>query len=84
MKNAYFKYAAELLLFGLNGIGASDVALSSYEIVFARTLIASLFLILMFSLSRQKVHLGTVRSHLFFLVVSGVVGGRPTGGCSTG
>jgi len=33
-KNAYFKYIAALLLFGSNGIVASYISLSSYEIVF--------------------------------------------------
>lgn len=75
MKSAYLKYAAALLLFGSNGIVASYIALTSYEIVFTRTLIASLFLILMFALSRQKVQFGRVRSHQFYLVVSGVAMG---------
>jgi len=46
MKRAYSKYIAALLLFGSNGIVASHISLSSYEIVFTRTLIGSLFLIL--------------------------------------
>jgi len=75
MRNTYVKYAAALLLFGSNGIVASYIALSSYEIVFTRTLIASLFLILVFALSRQKVHLGRVRTHLLYLIISGVAMG---------
>jgi len=55
MSRAYFKYIAALLLFGSNGIVASHISLSSYEIVFTRTLIGSLFLILIFTHSRQKV-----------------------------
>ena len=38
-KKAFIKYLSALLLFGLNGIVASNIALSSYEIVFLRTLI---------------------------------------------
>lgn len=35
---SYLKYLAALLMFGMNGIVASHIALSSYEIVFTRTL----------------------------------------------
>jgi hypothetical protein len=66
MKNAYFKYVAALLLFGSNGIVASHISLSSYEIVFTRTLIGSLFLILMFVLSKQRVHFGENRTHQLY------------------
>lgn len=75
MKNAYFKYITALLLFGLNGIVASHISLSSYEIVFTRTLIGSLFLILIFVLSKQKLQLGRHASHAFFLLISGVAMG---------
>ena len=57
IKNAYLKYFAALLIFGMNGIVASKIALSSYEIVLTRTLIGSLLLLAVFALSRQKVHL---------------------------
>jgi len=36
-RNAAFKYIIALLLFGSNGIVASHIALTSYEIVFTRT-----------------------------------------------
>ena len=48
MKKAYLKYFTALLLFGSNGIVASYILLNSYEIVFLRTLIGSLFLIAVF------------------------------------
>ena len=38
---SYFKYILALLLFGSNGVVASHIALSSYEIVLLRTLIGS-------------------------------------------
>jgi uncharacterized MnhB-related membrane protein len=57
VKASYFRYFAALLMFGMNGIVASYIALSSYEIVFTRTLIGSLLLIAIFALTRQKVHL---------------------------
>lgn len=74
-KLAYFKYFLALLLFGLNGIVASHIALSSYEIVFTRTLIGSLFLISIFLFSKQKLQVWNNRNHLFFIVISGVAMG---------
>lgn len=44
MKGAYTKYISGLILFGLNGIVSSKILMSSYEIVFFRTLIGSVFL----------------------------------------
>ena len=55
MKKAYFKYIFALLLFGSNGIVASNIHLSSYEIVFLRTLIGSLLMIGIFAAARQKI-----------------------------
>ena len=75
MKKAYFKYIVALLLFGSNGIVANHISLSSYEIVFTRTLIGSLFLILIFIFSKQKVQFWKNKSHLLYLVISGVAMG---------
>lgn len=74
-KDAYLRYVAALLLFGSNGIVASRIPLTSYQIVFTRTLIGSLFLILVFLLSRQKTQLGKDRQHSLYLVISGVAMG---------
>lgn len=73
--NAYFKYIVALLLFGSNGIVASHIALSSYDIVFTRTLIGSLFLVLIFVFSKQKVQLWKNKAHLLYLAISGVAMG---------
>ena len=62
MKNAYFKYVFALLLFGSNGIVASYILLNSYEIVFLRTMIGSLFLIIVFAISKQKVEFWKIKS----------------------
>ena len=43
-RRAFVKYLCALLLFGLNGIVANQIALNSYEIVFLRTLIGSALL----------------------------------------
>ena len=75
MKNAYFKYITALILFGLNGIVASHISLSSYEIVFMRTLIGSLFLILIFVFSIQKPQFCRDKKHFAYIVISGVAMG---------
>jgi drug/metabolite transporter (DMT)-like permease len=75
MKKAFFKYGAALLLFGSNGIVASHILLSSYEIVFTRTLIGSLFLILILVFSKPKAPFWKNRSHLLYLAISGVAMG---------
>jgi drug/metabolite transporter (DMT)-like permease len=76
MKNkAIFKYIAALLLFGSNGIVASFISLRSYEIVFTRTLIGSLFLVLIFFSTRQKMQFWRNRSHFLYLGISGAAMG---------
>ncbi len=76
MKNkSVFKYVVALLLFGSNGIVASYISLTSYEIVFTRTLIGSLFLILIFISSKQKVRFWRNKPHFLYLVISGVAMG---------
>jgi drug/metabolite transporter (DMT)-like permease len=75
MKKAYFKYIVALLLFGLNGIVASHISLSSYEIVFTRTLIGSMLLVLIFIANPQKAHFLENKTHLLYLVISGVAMG---------
>ena len=75
MKNARVKYITALILFGLNGIVASHISLSSYEIVFTRTLIGSLFLILISVFSNQRMRFWTNKSHALFLCISGVAMG---------
>lgn len=74
-KIATLKYIAALLLFGANGIVASFILLSSYEIVFTRTLIGALFLILIFIPSKQKVSFGQNKLHSLYLVISGAAMG---------
>jgi drug/metabolite transporter (DMT)-like permease len=74
MKKSYFKYITSLFLFGTNGIVASYILLSSTEIVFTRTLIGSLFLILAFSFAKNRTQIDN-KMHLFYLIVSGVAMG---------
>jgi drug/metabolite transporter (DMT)-like permease len=76
MKNkSVLKYIVALLLFGSNGIVASHIALTSYEIVFTRTLIGSLFLVLIYFFCKQKVRSWRNRQHFLYLVISGVAMG---------
>ncbi len=75
MKKAYFKYIAALLLFGSNGIVASFIFLNSYEIVFTRTFIGSLCLVLIAIFIRQKVQFWKNPSHFLYVVISGVAMG---------
>ena len=75
MNNTYIKYVIALLLFGSNGIVASYILLDSYEIVYLRTLIGSIFLIFVFLLAKQKVHLWKNKLHFLYLVISGVAMG---------
>ncbi len=74
-KKAYIKYFAALLMFGTNGIIASCVDLSSYEIVFTRTLIAGLLLAAIFVFSKRSVHLFCNRKQAFCLLISGMAMG---------
>ncbi len=72
MKTAYFKYIFSLLLFGSNGIVASFINLSSYEIVLFRTMIGSIFLLSVFFITGGKLTAHKHKKSLGFLMVSGV------------
>ncbi len=74
-KKALLKYISALLLFGLNGIVASNIALNSYEIVFMRTLIGSILLIVLFLLGKGKFHLKENKKDTVFIALSGVAMG---------
>jgi len=69
------KYITALLLFGSNGIVASHITLSSYEIVFTRTLIGALFLVLIFAFFKLATHFGKNKTHSLYLIISGVAMG---------
>ncbi len=75
MKIPYIKYFASLLMFGMNGVVASHIALTSYEIVFSRTLIGSLMLTALFALSRRRPRFFKVKKHALFLAASGAAMG---------
>lgn len=75
MKLSYIKYILALVLFGSNGIVASLIALKGYEIVFFRTLIGSVFLILLFALTKKKRNFMQNKKHSAWLAVSGIAMG---------
>ena len=77
MKNKlpFFKYLLALLMFGTNGIVASHINLSSYEIVLLRTLIGSMFLIAIFFFTGGKPSFYKHKKQFAFLAVSGIAMG---------
>lgn len=74
-RKAFIKYLSALLLFGLNGIVASHIALSSYEIVFWRTLIGSILLIILFFAGKGKFNIVTYRKDTVYIILSGMAMG---------
>lgn len=74
MKN-YIKYFAALLLFGFNGIVASHISLSSYEIVYLRTFIGSLLLIVIYKLTGRHFHIKGNKKDSLFILLSGIAMG---------
>lgn len=75
MKKAYFKYIFALLLFGSNGIVASNILLPSVEIVFWRTFIGSLLLIGLFFSTKQKITFTKEKTDTLFIILSGIAMG---------
>lgn len=75
MKKAYLKYLLALLMFGSNGIVASHIALSSYEIVFLRTIFGSGLLIAVFFLTKRGFGFLRRKKELGLLLLSGIAMG---------
>lgn len=65
------KYLTALLLFGSNGLVASYIALSSYEIVLLRSFLGSIFLLALFCLSGQKFTIPYHRKDAILIALSG-------------
>ena len=74
-KIALTKYICALLLFGLNGVVASQIALASHEIVFLRTMIGSLLLIIVFYHGKGRFHIKEQKRDYLFIILSGVAMG---------
>ncbi len=75
MKRSFFKYIMALFLFGSNGIIASNISLTSYEIVFMRTGIGSVLLICLFIFTKKKVELKKNKKDILFITLSGIAMG---------
>jgi len=72
MKKAYVKHILSLLLFGTNGVIASYIQLSSYQIVLFRTMIGSLLLLLLYKLKGERFHFFKFKRDFLFLALSGI------------
>ncbi len=69
---AFFKYLFSLLLFGSNGMIAGLIELDSYYIVLLRTLIGSLFLVVLFFMSGGNFSFYKYKKQFLFLILSGI------------
>lgn len=72
MKKSYSKYLLSVLLFGSNGLVASQITLDSYEIVLMRTLLGSLLLIAVYLWTKGKFTFLEHKKQMLFLIISGV------------
>lgn len=76
LKNrSFIHYLLALVLFGSNGIVASRIALSSYTIVFLRTMLGSALLLLLFLLTRGRFTIQNKKTDFLFLCASGIAMG---------
>lgn len=72
MKQAYFKYILALLLFGSNGVVASQINLTSYEIVLLRSLLGSLLLVTLFFCGGHRLTAFHYKKDLLLIALSGI------------
>ena len=72
MPQARIKYISGLLLFGLNGVVSSRLAMPSMGIVFYRTLLGSLFLLLLLLLKGERLRLDAPPRQVAAAALSGV------------
>ncbi len=72
MKKSFLTYIAGLLLFGSNGVIASYIGLSSYEIVLLRSLLGGVLLTAIFFLSGHRLTSLQHRKDLIYIALSGI------------
>ena len=72
MKKPYLKYHAGLLLFGSNGVIASYIHLSSYEIVLLRSVLGIALLLGLFLITGHRFTAFRQKKDLLFLALSGI------------
>ena len=70
MNKSFLKYLAAVLVFGTNGLVASHIPLSSYEIVLLRTAIGGAALLVLFFLTGNRITIHRYRRDLLFLLLS--------------
>ncbi|HJJ39137.1 MAG TPA: DMT family transporter, partial [Methanocorpusculum sp.] len=75
MNKSLIFFLAALLIFGTNGIVASFIPLTSYEIVFSRALLGSLTLAAVYFLLKKKITIFKKRKDLILLILSGAAMG---------
>jgi len=71
-KTAYLKHILSLLIFSSNGVLASYINLPSYGIIFYRTTLACISLLLLFLLTKQRFTFIRHKKDLMFLMISGL------------
>lgn len=71
-KKYYLNYIFALLVFGSNGVAASAVSLSSYEIVLLRSVIGGAMLCLLFFAAGNRMTAIRYKRDLCFIVLSGI------------
>lgn len=74
-RKSFLKYLGSLLIFGSNGVMVSHISLSSYEIVFLRTLIGTAFIILLYLATGGKFHIREHKRDAIFIAISGMLQG---------
>ncbi len=72
MKKNYILHIISLLIFGINGIVASYITLSSYEIVFMRTLLGSVTMLVILFISTKSFTLLKYKKDALFIAISGI------------
>lgn len=78
MKDAYVKFMLATVIYGTNGIIASHIPLSSYEIVLTRTVLGSLFLMVLTTFRHEwsTLHQMTPREWLLLVLAGVFLGGN--------
>lgn len=72
MKKSYLKYLAGLLFFGSNGVVASYIHLSSYEIVLLRSVLGTVLLLGLFLITGHRFTARRHKKDFLFIAVSGI------------
>lgn len=71
-RNNYIKFFIGLILFGGNGVVSNHIAMTSYQIVFFKTLIGSIFLLLTFLVTGNKFTFFKHWKDFGFVAISGL------------